>query len=678
MTSQGVSSTFFAREQNLIGHAKFRSKVLGSPYFPRCYDKSVSLSGHGGCVNSILIFDDGRRVITGSDDTKIKIFELSSGAHKQTISTIHTNNIFYAKDLPESNGDKLVSCAADGRVVQTTLSTMGSSEIHRHMGRAHRLALYPGCVNLFFSCGEDGKCILYDLRTPNFNTIDFVFRDADNDVCSIYGLSINPFRPNQIALCGAASTVQTFDSRMSNTVGGYMSPHHLSRRSENITGIAYNYSGDSLVATYNDEHIYTFDTNVHVRSTYHLPETTPSFSSADTGNQRINNEISNNNDTNNNNNNTTSTATTESTTTAPTFSTEFSGHRNEQTVKQVSFMGLNSEFIVSGSDCGHVFMWNSSTGKLVTMFKADEVGAVNCLTPHPDMPILATSGLEHDAKIWYPNGRYTPLIEGSEAMKSIKKVCKRNESRRTSALQRSSSNSISPQSFGNSVAENMNNSDGDDESDTSDNENNRNNDEDEDEDDGEGNEEGDGNGNGNGNGNGLRTGSVTKRTEQGVETESDLGLVVTVAPPLMERRALLAIVKRLCMLIISHVPSYIAMRQLFTYLTASIVVVIPPTIECNADWAIEVLKKVKRYFTALFRPADTRSDQELIEGINSPSDVLKSKQWRLGGLGLKCSAIFESMLESYLFGAMIAMGIFILSGLRISVATGMDKVEAKS
>jgi WD40 repeat protein len=39
------------------------------------------------------------------------------------------------------------------------------------------------------------------------------------------------------------------------------------------------------------------------------------------------------------------------------------------TYTQVTFMGTRSEFVVSGSDCGHVFIWNSASGKLVNLLK---------------------------------------------------------------------------------------------------------------------------------------------------------------------------------------------------------------------------------------------------------------------------------------------------------------------
>ena len=37
---------------------------------------------------------------------------------------------------------------------------------------------------------------------------------------------------------------------------------------------------------------------------------------------------------------------------------------------------------------------------------------VNCLEPHPSMPVLATSGLDHDVKIFTPSARDQTTLEG--------------------------------------------------------------------------------------------------------------------------------------------------------------------------------------------------------------------------------------------------------------------------
>jgi len=61
----------------------------------------------------------------------------------------------------------------------------------------------------------------------------------------------------------------------------------------------------------------------------------------------------------------------------------------------VNFFGPRSEYIVSGSDCGNIFFWDKNTEAIINYMKGDHVGVVNCLEPHPWMPVLATSGAVH-------------------------------------------------------------------------------------------------------------------------------------------------------------------------------------------------------------------------------------------------------------------------------------------
>jgi len=45
-------------------------------------------------------------------------------------------------------------------------------------------------------------------------------------------------------------------------------------------------------------------------------------------------------------------------------------------VKGVNFYGPCSEFIVTGSDCGNVYLWHRDTEKIVNFFHADDGGVV--------------------------------------------------------------------------------------------------------------------------------------------------------------------------------------------------------------------------------------------------------------------------------------------------------------
>ncbi|KAM3572800.1 hypothetical protein VYU27_005213 [Nannochloropsis oceanica] len=80
----------------------------------------------------------------------------------------------------------------------------------------------------------------------------------------------------------------------------------------------------------------------------------------------------------------------------------YRGHRNDRTVKQVNFYGHRSEYVISGCDSGHIFMWDTHSGALTQLLFGDRRGAVNCLESHPTLPLMMTSGLEHDVKVWRP------------------------------------------------------------------------------------------------------------------------------------------------------------------------------------------------------------------------------------------------------------------------------------
>ena len=47
----------------------------------------------------------------------------------------------------------------------------------------------------------------------------------------------------------------------------------------------------------------------------------------------------------------------------------YKGHRNYRTVKGVSFLGQQEEFVMSGSDCGHVFVWDRRSGAVLAVLK---------------------------------------------------------------------------------------------------------------------------------------------------------------------------------------------------------------------------------------------------------------------------------------------------------------------
>ncbi|KAK9487941.1 WD40-repeat-containing domain protein [Lipomyces starkeyi] len=79
----------------------------------------------------------------------------------------------------------------------------------------------------------------------------------------------------------------------------------------------------------------------------------------------------------------------------------FRGHCNVQTVKDVNFFGADDEYVMSGSDSGHLFVWDKSTGRIVQILDAD-TEIVNVMQPHPHIPQIAVSGIDRTIKIFSP------------------------------------------------------------------------------------------------------------------------------------------------------------------------------------------------------------------------------------------------------------------------------------
>jgi len=468
------------------------------------------LAGHHGCVNTVLFSWDGNTIYTGSDDTFIHLYDtyaLDSApttvsfassmqrfpAERCRIKTQHTNNIFYVKDLPSSGGGKLVTCAADGKVILMTLEEgrYESFQIARHTGRAHRLAIHPYLPNQVYSCGEDGKLHYIDIRqahssdvAENSNYLNFQalkdhghingstyekgimttsFRGPTASpsprraASSIYCISVNPFKEYEIACSGESSAIALYDTRAFAKPFGYLAPNHLRNEDRHVSGIKYDCTGRELIASYNDEDIYSFSIAEHIIATESLEiypkknrQTKRKYAeslvgrgdsdgdsapgdddagatleasvgegdmedsrSADDEQDLISDEEDNRG-----------------------YRRRFTGHRNYLTVKQVAYYGERSEFVVSGSDCGNIFIWDSKTGNIVRTLFADKRGATNCLAAHPCDTLLASSGLEHTAKLWSSVGKKVSMSE-QQVARSVSQIVETNVSNASTLRERS-------------------------------------------------------------------------------------------------------------------------------------------------------------------------------------------------------------------------------------------------
>ncbi|KAF0899902.1 hypothetical protein E2562_025142 [Oryza meyeriana var. granulata] len=333
------------------------------------------LRGHDGCVNTVSFNPAGNLLVSGSDDMDIILWDWLAKTKRLVYPSGHHENVFHARVMPFTDDSAIVTVAADGQVRVGQLKEgdeVTTKQIGAHDDRVHKLAIEPGSPYIFYTCGEDGLVQHFDLRndSPTKLFTCYSFSNSRRHV-RLNTIAIDPWNPNYLSIGGSDEYVRVYDMRRiqlgasSNTnqpVDTFCPKHLIMGGKVHITGIAYSYAREILVS-YNDEHVYLFQNNMGLGPN-------PESAQAEFLDRLKQPQV-------------------------------YTGHRNFRTVKGVSFFGPNDEYVLSGSDCGNVFLWRKKGGELLRMMHGDK-SVVNCIEPHPHFPFLTTSGIDKTVKIWTP------------------------------------------------------------------------------------------------------------------------------------------------------------------------------------------------------------------------------------------------------------------------------------
>ncbi|XP_053680694.1 WD and tetratricopeptide repeats protein 1 [Anopheles nili] len=111
------------------------------------------------------------------------------------------------------------------------------------------------------------------------------------------------------------------------------------------------------------------------------------------------------------------------------YSQRYIGHWNTKTdIKEANYFG-DANYIVAGSDDGNFYIWNRHTGIIHSAYRADEM-IVNCVQPHPYVCLVATSGIDHEVRLWTPESLATPREQRtSHRLKSLHSLVQDNQAR---------------------------------------------------------------------------------------------------------------------------------------------------------------------------------------------------------------------------------------------------------
>jgi tetratricopeptide (TPR) repeat protein len=91
----------------------------------------------------------------------------------------------------------------------------------------------------------------------------------------------------------------------------------------------------------------------------------------------------------------------------------YGGHLNRFTfLKNAKYAGPNDEYICTGSDSGHAWIYERSTGAVVSLLNADH-STCNGVIPHPSLPFFITYGIDSTAKLWRATRPVDPNMDDS-------------------------------------------------------------------------------------------------------------------------------------------------------------------------------------------------------------------------------------------------------------------------
>ncbi|XWS62614.1 hypothetical protein CRYUN_Cryun06bG0026200 [Craigia yunnanensis] len=402
------------REIGELSSRNFAHRLAASEDLVLRLEIYKKLEKHRGCVNTVSFNADGNILVSGSDDMRVILWDWETAHAKLAFQSGHVSNVFQAKIMPYTDDRSLVTCAADGQVRHAQILERGVETrlLTKHQRRAHKLAIELGSPHIFYTCGEDGLVQHIDLRTPTATKL-FTCHPIDDSsaympVIPLNDIAIDPRNPNLFAVAGSDKYTRLYDIRKYKWDGStdfgqptdyFCPPHLIGDHQIGITGLAFSDQSELLVS-YSDEFIYLFTRDMGLGP--NPVPSSPLSACSDASEMELDHSAMS------------ASAMAADKKAIPQV---YKGHRNCKTVKGVSFFGPKSEYVVSGSDCGQIFIWKKKDRELVRVMEADK-DVVNCIESHPHTTVLASSGIETDIKIWTPKS-----IDKATLPTNIEQVC---------------------------------------------------------------------------------------------------------------------------------------------------------------------------------------------------------------------------------------------------------------
>lgn len=130
-------------------------------------DHTLAIDGHKAAVSCLSMTDDGKKVVSGSDDCSVKLWDLESGECLLSLDMAHTDDAHIEEItgvIPIENGKYIVSSSYDHTVRMWDAETGECMWCGRHSDSVTCITRIPGS-QLIASGGIDGIIKIWNIET---------------------------------------------------------------------------------------------------------------------------------------------------------------------------------------------------------------------------------------------------------------------------------------------------------------------------------------------------------------------------------------------------------------------------------------------------------------------------------------------------------------------------------
>ncbi|KAL4738277.1 WD40 repeat-like protein [Aspergillus similis] len=244
----GTEKSWGADLQTLEGHSHFVQSVAFSPDGQRIvsgsYDSTIklwdaqtglemqTLEGHSAPVRSVAFSPDGQRIVSGSADKTIKLWDAQTGLELQNLEG-HSNFVLSVAFSPD--GKRIVSGSNDSTVkLWDTQTGLEPRTLEGHSGTVHSVAFSPDGQRIV--SGSDDKTMkIWDAQTG------LELRTLEGHSCTVQSVAFSP--DGQRIVSGSDDkTIKLWDAQTG------LELQTLRRPSYEVHSVAFSPDGQRIVS----------------------------------------------------------------------------------------------------------------------------------------------------------------------------------------------------------------------------------------------------------------------------------------------------------------------------------------------------------------------------------------------------------------------------------------------